>query len=232
MKKILLIGGSHGIGLALAELLQYDCELYIASRSSESLSSIRAQHLLFDAAIDSIDLSQLPEMLDGFVFLPGTINLRPFKNIKPDTFLEELKVNFVDMVSVLQSLLPKLSASEQASIVLFSSIAASTGMPFHTSIAAAKGAVEGFAKSFAAEYAPKIRVNVIAPSITETNLSEKFLNNDLKRQKSNDRHPLKRFGQPQDVAQMAAFLLSEKSSWISGQIFHVDGGLSTLHTSI
>ena len=124
--------------------------------------------------------------------------------------------------------MPNLLASEQASIVAFSSVAATMGMPFHTSVAAAKGAIEGFAKALAAEYAPKIRVNVIAPSLTDTPLADKFLNNETKQEKSAERHPLKRFGKPEDSAQMASFLLSDKSSWISGQIFHVDGGMSTL----
>lgn len=227
MKNILLIGGSHGIGLALAGILQQE-NLFVASRTSENLVGKRVHHLTFDAATDTIDLSTLPEMLDGFVFLPGTINLRPFKNIKPESFDEEIKANFTDMIRVLQSILPKLLAAENASIVLFSSIAATKGMPFHTAIAAAKGAVEGFAKSFAAEYAPKIRMNVIAPSLTDTPLAEKFLNSDIKQQKSNERHPLKRFGKPEDMAQMAAFLLTDKSGWITGQVFHVDGGLSNL----
>lgn len=228
MKNILLIGGSYGIGLALAEILQHDHNVFVASRTSENLSQMRIKHIAFNAATDTIDATQIPETLDGFVFLPGTINLRPFKNIRPEAFDEEIKANFTDMIRVLHSVLPKLLASEGSSVVLFSSIAATKGMPFHTSIAAAKGAVEGFAKSFAAEYAPKIRVNVIAPSLTDTPLSEKFLNSDIKQQKSNERHPLKRFGKPQDIAEMAAFLLDPKSAWITGQVFHVDGGLSNL----
>jgi NAD(P)-dependent dehydrogenase (short-subunit alcohol dehydrogenase family) len=101
-------------------------------------------------------------------------------------------------------------------------------MPFHTSVAAAKGAVEGFAKALAAEYAPKLRVNVIAPSLTDTPLADKFLNNDVKKEKAAERHPMKKFGKPEDIAEMAAFLLSDKSQWITGQTFHVDGGMSTL----
>jgi NAD(P)-dependent dehydrogenase (short-subunit alcohol dehydrogenase family) len=139
-----------------------------------------------------------------------------------------MQINFISMVKVIQSILPNLNAAEQSSIVLFSSVAASMGMPFHTSVAAAKGAIEGFAKALAAEYAPKIRVNVIAPSLTDTPLAEKFLSNDEKKEKSALRHPLKRVGSTEDMAQMASFLLSDKSSWISGQIFHVDGGMSTL----
>ena len=121
-----------------------------------------------------------------------------------------------------------LNNSNQASLVLFSSVAATMGMPFHTSIAAAKGAVEGFAKALAAEYAPKIRVNVIAPSLTDTPLADKFLNNEVKMEKSAMRHPLKRVGTSEDMAEMATLLLSDKSSWISGQTFHIDGGMSTL----
>ena len=162
------------------------------------------------------------------IYCPGTINLRPFKGLKLETFESDMQLNFFSMIKVLQSVLPQLTASEQSSIVLFSSVAATTGMPFHTSVAASKGAIEGFAKALAAEYAPKIRVNVIAPSLTDTPLADKFLNNDEKREKSAQRHPLKRVGTPNDMAQMASFLLDDKSSWISGQVFHVDGGMSTL----
>ncbi len=228
MKKILLIGGSYGIGLAIAKELQNGNRVFVASRTQENLSQTEVIHIPFDAATDILDVSVLPEVLDGLVYCPGSINLRPFKGIKPEAFESDLQINFIAMVKVIQAVLPKLTASEQSSIVLFSSVAATMGMPFHTSVAASKGAIEGFAKALAAEYAPKIRVNVIAPSLTDTPLADKFLNNEAKREKSAERHPLKRFGTPEDMAQMAAFLLSEKSSWISGQIFHVDGGMSTL----
>ena len=228
MKNILLIGGSYGIGLAIAKELQFENNVYIASRSNENLSEVKATHISFDATTDTIDTSQLPTVIDGLVYCPGSINLRPFKGLKPEAFETDLQINFISLVKVIQSVLPNLLASEQASIVTFSSVVASMGMPFHTSVAASKGAIEGFAKALAAEYAPKIRVNVIAPSLTDTPLADKFLNNETKQEKSAERHPLKRFGKPEDSAQMATFLLSDKSSWISGQIFHVDGGMSTL----
>ena len=228
MKNILLIGGSYGIGLAIANELQFECNVYIASRTNDQISDLNVTHIPFDASIDTLDVSKLPNVIDGLVYCPGSINLRPFKGIKPETFESDLHINFISLVKVIQSVLPNLTASEQSSIVLFSSVAASMGMPFHTSVAAAKGAIEGFAKALAAEYAPKIRVNVIAPSLTETPLADKFLNNDVKKEKSSERHPLKRFGQPEDLAQMAQFLLRDKSTWITGQIFHVDGGMSTL----
>ena len=185
-------------------------------------------YIEFDALTSDLNVALLPEKIDGLVYCPGSINLRPFRGLKLETFQSDMQINFFSMVKVIQSILPLLTASNQASIVLFSTVAVKMGMPFHTSVAAAKGAIEGFAKALAAEYAPKIRVNVIAPSLTDTPLADKFLNNDDKKEKSSLRHPLKRFGQSEDLANMAVFLLSEKSSWMSGQILHVDGGLSSL----
>jgi 3-oxoacyl-[acyl-carrier protein] reductase len=228
MKNILLIGGSYGIGLAIAKELQNENKVYVASRTNEEIAEMNVIHLTFDATTDTLDTTLLPEVIDGLVYCPGSINLRPFRGLKPEAFEQDLQINFISLMKVIQTVLPNLTASSQSSIVLFSSVAASMGMPFHTSVAAAKGAIEGFAKALAAEYAPKIRVNVIAPSLTDTPLAEKFLSNDDKKEKSAQRHPLKRVGTSDDMAQMASFLLSEKSSWISGQIFHVDGGMSTL----
>ena len=228
MKNILLIGGSYGIGLELAKELQSENNVFAASRTKQNLDNLNATHIQFDAITDSLDTSKLPTVIDGLVYCPGSINLRPFRGLKLETFESDMQLNFFSMVKVIQSVLPQLIASEQSSIVLFSTVAVKMGMPFHTSVAAAKGAIEGFAKALAAEYAPKIRVNVIAPSLTDTPLAEKFLSNDEKREKSAQRHPLKRFGTTNDITHMANFLLNEKSSWISGQIFPVDGGLSTL----
>lgn len=228
MKNILLIGGSYGIGFEIAKLIEKDNNVFIASRTSENMANLNVTHIPFDAASDVLDVSKLPEIIDGLIYCPGSINLRPFKGLKIETFEDDLQINFISLVKVIQTVLPKLIASQQSSIVLFSSVAVSMGMPFHTSVAAAKGAIEGFAKALAAEYAPKIRVNVIAPSLTNTPLADKFLNNETKQQKSAERHPLKRIGQPDDIAQMAHFLISNQSSWVSGQVFHVDGGMSTL----
>lgn len=228
MKNILLIGGSYGIGLAIAKELENKNNVFVASRTAEGLEGLNVTHIPFDATTDTLNASNLPAVIDGLVYCPGSINLRPFRGLKMETFESDMQINFFSLVKVIQSVLPQLTASNQSSIVLFSSVAASMGMPFHTSVAAAKGAIEGFAKALAAEYAPKIRVNVIAPSLTDTPLADKFLNNETKQEKSAERHPLKRFGQPEDLAQMASFLLSDNTSWISGQIMHVDGGMSSL----
>jgi len=230
-KNILLIGGSYGIGLEIIRLLNGNENLFIASRTYQNLQNFSVKHIPFDASKDVFEISQIPDVLDGFVYCPGSINLRPFRGIKPEVFEEDLKINFLDMIKILQLVLPNLKKSPQASILLFSSVAAQLGMPFHTSVAAAKGAIESFVKAFAAEHAPQIRANVIAPSLTDTPLANKFLSNDEKKEKAGMRHPLKRVGLAEDIAQMAVFLLSDNTSWVTGQIFRVDGGMSTLNVS-
>lgn len=230
-KNILFIGGSHGIGLAAAKLLAEDTNLIIASRTADELKSLDITHIPFDVTRDNIKEIELPDTLDGLVFYPGSINLKPFKMLSQDVFEEEMSLNFFSLVKVVRDLLPKLKGSKQASLVFFSTVAVKVGMPFHTSIAASKGAIEGFAKSLAAEYAPSFRVNVISPSLTDTPLSEKLLSNEAKREKMGDRHPLKRVGNPEDIANAVSFLLSDKSSWMTGQIIGIDGGLSTLNVN-
>lgn len=228
-KNILLIGGSHGIGFELAKKLQETNTVYVASRTNEQLGNLDVNYISFDATTDTLDTAALPEQLDGFVYLPGSINLKPFKMLSLDVFKEDMAINFFGLVSVLKDVIPKLR--DGASMVLFSTVAVGTGMPFHTSVAGAKGAVEGFTKSLAAEYAPKIRVNCIAPSLVDTPLAKRLLNNDKKRELMAQRHPLKRFGKPQDIANLTTFLLSDESTWITGQIIGVDGGMSSLNLS-
>ena len=165
------------------------------------------------------------------MYCPGSINLRPFKGLKPETFQKDFEINVLGAVKSLQTVLKNLLLSPQASLVFFSTVAVQTGMPFHASVAAAKGAIEGLTKSLAAEYAPKFRVNAIAPSLTKTPLADKFLNNETKLEKANERHPLKFVGSAQDLANSAKFLLSDESQWMTGQILHVDGGIGNLKTN-
>lgn len=228
-KNILFIGGSRGIGFATAEILAEEHNLFIASRTSEGLEDLNVKHLEFDVIKDNVEDLDLPEYLDGLVYFPGSINLKPFKMLKPEAFNEEMNLNFISLVKVVQGLLPKLKKSEQASLVFFSTVAVKVGMPFHTSVAAAKGAIEGFSKALAAEYAPGFRVNVIAPSLTNTPLASKLLSSEEKISKMGDRHPLKRVGEAVDIANLVAFLLSEKSSWMTGQVLGMDGGLSNIN---
>jgi len=227
-KSILLIGGSYGIGKTIAETLAKNNQVIVASRSAVDFDSKNIRHIPFDATQDDITTLELPETIHGFVYCPGSINLRPFKNLRNETFEEDFQLNFMAMVKVLKGILPNLLKSEDASIVLFSTVAVKMGMPFHTSVSASKGAIEGFAKAFAAEFAPKIRCNVIAPSLTDTPLAERLLGDERKKENAGERHPLKRVGEPKDIAAMASFLISDEGNWITGQVFGVDGGMSTL----
>ena len=230
-KNILIIGGSSGIGRALVDILAPAHNVYVASRSDESLNNTGVNYLAFDALSDALDVSALPEQLDGYVYCPGSINLRPFRGLKPETFQQDFDLNVVGAVKSLQTVLPLLQKSDAASLVFFSTVAVQTGMPFHASVAAAKGAIEGLTRSLAAEYAPKFRVNCIAPSLTQTPLADKFLNNEAKLEKAQARHPLQQVGSAKNIAQMAAFLLGEESQWMTGQILHVDGGIGDLKTN-
>jgi NAD(P)-dependent dehydrogenase (short-subunit alcohol dehydrogenase family) len=229
-KNILIIGGSSGIGLALAELLASNNNIYVASRSNENVKHLNVQHITFDATQEELDTSELPDHLHGFVYCPGSINLRPFKGLKLDAFQSDFEINVLGAVRSLKSVLGYLSASGDAAVVFFSTVAVQTGMPFHSSVASSKGAIEGLTRSLAAEFAPKIRVNAIAPSLVNTPLASKFLNNETKMEKANERHPLGRVGSAIEIAQATAFLLGKESSWMTGRILQLDGGIGNLKT--
>ena len=229
-KIILIIGGSSGIGLALAEQLAPHNKVFIASRSGDAVQHLDIQHISYDATQDDLDTSQLPEELHGFIYCPGSINLRPFKGLKLEAFQSDFEVNVLGAVRSLKSVLSHLSASGNAAVVLYSTVAVQTGMPFHSSVAASKGAIEGLTRSLAAEFAPKIRVNAIAPSLVDTPLASKFLNNEAKMDKANERHPLGRVGSAKEIAQATTFLLGEESSWMTGRVLQLDGGIGNLKT--
>jgi NAD(P)-dependent dehydrogenase (short-subunit alcohol dehydrogenase family) len=201
----------------------------VANRTHEGLDGLSHSYIPFDVETDELEVSSLPETLHGLVYCPGTINLRPFKGIKPEVFSKDFSINVLGAVKTLQSVLSRLQNSEvPASVVFYSTVAVQTGMPYHTTVAAAKGAIEGLSRSLAAELAPKVRFNVIAPSLVDTPLAEKFLNNDTKKSNAAARHPLQRVGRPEEIAQMTAFLLSENSSWMTAQILTIDGGIGTI----
>lgn len=227
-KNILIIGGSSGIGLALAEHLAPQNNVFIASRSGNAVQHLDIQHINFDATQDDLDTSQLPDVLHGFIYCPGSINLRPFKGLKLEAFQSDFEINVLGAIRSLKSVLTHLSASGNAAIVLYSTVAVQTGMPFHSSVAASKGALEGLTRSLAAEFAPKIRVNAIAPSLVNTPLASKFLNNEAKMDKANERHPLGRVGTAKEIAQATTFLLGEESSWMTGRVLQLDGGIGNL----
>lgn len=233
-KNILVVGGSSGIGLSLVKLLhQQNANIYVVSRSSSEEWPSGVHYLKADVTgdLDAVEMF-LPPQLHGLVYSVGSINLKPITRLTPEDFLNDFQLNVLSAARIIQKAMKPIKNAAGSSIVLISTVAAKTGMPYHASIAAAKGGVEGMALSLAAELAyQQIRVNVVAPSLTDTPLAQNLLNTPEKREASAKRHPLGKIGQPEDVGRMIAFLLSDESNWMTGQVIGLDGGLGKLKTS-
>ncbi len=232
-KNIFIVGGSSGIGLEIVKKLRgHQNEIFVGSRTSDFLSEYQdIHHLPIDIADEILEPEGLPEVIHGLVYCPGTILLKPFQRLTIADFRNDFEINLLGAVKTIQSCLKRLKKSPTgASIILFSTVAVKVGMPFHASVASAKAAVEGLTRSLAAEFAPRIRVNAIAPSLTKTPLAESLLSNEDRQKASAERHPLKRIGSPHEIAGLAQHLLSDEGSWMTGQIFHIDGGMSSIRT--
>ena len=228
-KNILIVGASSGIGLETAKsLLTKGYNIFSASRNQPDLAGIT--HITWDAQNpDGTVFASLPDEINGVVYCPGTINLKPFHRLSQEDFKNDFQINVLGAVSVLQAILPRLKKADGASIVLFSTVAVKIGLGFHASVAASKGAIEGLTLSLAAELSSnKIRVNCVAPSLTDTPLAKNLLSTDEKKEASNKRHPIGRFGTSADIANITTFLISDESSWITGQVLGVDGGMGSI----
>ena len=228
-KTILIIGGTSGIGAELVRQLEAE-NASVITASRQATANHGGTHLVWDAIDATSDLSTLlPEKLDGLVYCPGSINLRPFARISDAEFLNDFEINVLGAIRAIRQSINALKRAGEASVVLYSTVAASQGMNFHASVATSKRALEGLSLSLAAEYATsKIRFNVVAPSLTNTPLAANLLASPEKKEASDKRHPLGRIGQPSDIAGATLFLLSEESSWMTGQVLAVDGGLSSI----
>lgn len=230
MKNIVIIGCGQGIGLAAAEILSENYNVIGISRTENAeVKNLNIEFHAMDILSGNLDDIHFPDVIDGLIYAPGSINLKPFNRLSPDDFKNDFEINVLGAVKTIQKLLPNLKKSESASVVLFSSVASKLGMPFHASVSVSKSAVEGLTKSLAAELsAQKIRVNAIAPSLTDTSLASQLLSTPEKREASGKRHPLQRIGTAGEIAKMAEFLLSANSSWITGQIIGIDGGMGSV----
>jgi NAD(P)-dependent dehydrogenase (short-subunit alcohol dehydrogenase family) len=231
-KTYLIVGGTSGIGAALlGKLVARGHRVIQLSRHPQAAPDHPAvTSLHWDVRTNDFPADALPATLDGLVYCPGTIRLRPFERLAEKEWTEDLEINLLGAVRALQGAMKALKAAESASIVLFSTVAVGTGLPFHASIASAKGAVEGLTRSLAAELAPRIRVNAVAPTLTATPLAERLLGNESKRTAAAERHPLRTIGEPEDVAGAALWLL-EDARMTTGQVIRVDAGLATLRST-
>jgi NAD(P)-dependent dehydrogenase (short-subunit alcohol dehydrogenase family) len=233
MKTYVLIGGSSTIAQALINSLEdQDVNLLVFSRSVNLFPDQKnVNWQQFNVLDDEFNPEMIPASVDALVYFPGTINLKPFQTLKTEDFQHDLEINFFGAVKAVKTFYRPLRKSGNGSVVLFSTVAAKVGMPYHASIASAKAAVEGLTRSLAAEFAPQVRVNCIAPSLTETQMASKLLSNEERRSSIAQRNPMKKIGQPEELAKLVEFLAGEKSSWITGQIIGIDGGMSTLNLS-
>ena len=224
MKNIVIIGGSKGIGSAILLKQLENSTVYNISRTTPDISHPNLVHYPIDVLLDA-----LPELenIDTLIYCPGSINLKPIGSLSIDDFRNDFEINVIGAVKTIQKYLPALKKGTNPSIVLFSTVAVKLGMPFHASIAVAKAGIEGLVKSLGAELASSVRINAIAPTITETSLSASILRNDRMKENMIERHPMKGYLKPEEVAEMANFLISEKAKSISGQIFEMDYGIVT-----
>jgi len=222
MKTILIVGGSKGIGNAILKNLADTHKIINLSRTAPELQHENITHHGLDVL--TADLPEI-DALDSIIYCPGSINLKPIKRLKLDDFKDDFNINVIGAVKVIQQYLDVLKKGNKPSVLLFSTVASKLGMPFHASVSTSKSAVEGLTKSLGAELAPTVRVNCIAPTVTDTELASKLLRNEKLVENMKERHPLKKYLAPEEVADMASFLISDKASSMSGQVFEMDCGI-------
>ena len=222
MGKVLIIGGTKGIGKAIVSEIIEEHEVVCLSRNVSDFTHNNYKHIKFDVLND-----EFPEIesLDTLIYCPGTINLKPISTLSLDDFRYDFELNVIGAVKAIKKYLNLLKKSENPSILMFSTVATKLGMPYHSSVSVSKSGIDGLVKTLGAELAPKIRINAIAPTITNTDLASKILRNEKVIENMIERHPLKKILSPDEIAKMASYLISKNSSSISGQIFNMDAGI-------
>lgn len=228
MKNILIIGGSSGVGDSITKKLSKKHNIISTYKNNFKENRDNIEYKKYDVVENTPDELEIETPLNSIIYCPGTINLKPFHRYSEQELLNDFRINVTGFIKLFSFFKKNLLNSENASVILFSSVAAQKGISFHTQVACSKGAIEALTRTLAAELAPRIRVNAIAPSLLDTPLSEKFLNTEKKIETNKERHPLKEIGDPNDVAELAEFLINDHARWITGQVINIDGGLSTL----
>lgn len=225
MKTIVIVGGSRGIGAALLKFMLEQHEVVNISRTKPTVEHQNLTHYYCDILKD-----ELPDLhsVDTLIYCPGSINLKPISSLSINEFRDDFEINVIGAIKAIKKYESQLKKGKYPSVILFSTVATSLGMSFHSSIAASKAAIEGLVKSLAAEWAPTVRINAIAPTITNTGLASKILRNDRMKLNIEERHPLKKILEPQDVAEMAKFLISKQANSITGQTFNLDYGIISI----
>ncbi len=234
-RKILVFGGTGSIGKALSlKLIENNYEPIIIARDEEELKKISSDLKCEYKVCDVLDTKGLEEIshefkdkIYGIAYCVGSINLKPLKLTNEEDFINSYKVNTLGAINAIKFNQESLSKNN-GSVLLYSTVAVKQGFTNHTIISTAKGAIEGLTLSLAAEFAPKIRVNCIAPSLTDAKMTKKIISNEAIKKAIENMHPLPKIGNGNDFSDIGCFLLSDKNSWITGQILHIDGGRSTL----
>ena len=230
-KNFIIVGGSYGIGFGIVQQLsQAGANVTVLSRTPVVAELPNVSHVSIDVVKDELEGALLPDVIDGLAYCPGSISLGPLRGLKLEQMREDFELNVISAIKCIQASLVGLKASDSSSIVLFSTVAVTQGLAMHSAVSAAKGAIEGLSRSLAAELAPQVRVNCIAPSLTDTPLASKLLANEQKKAAMDARHPLKRVGTVADISSMATYLLSDAATWITGQVIGVDGGMSSVRS--
>ena len=233
MGKIIILGANGAVGKSCASNLT-DKELVLISRSEfdkDTSIPAKAEKLILninDYEKTNNYLNLIDYEISGIIFALGSISLKPFSNTSVDDFKKLMEDNFYNIVNFLNFSIDKMS--NDSSVIFFSTIAALRGFKNHTAISSAKSAIIGLSKSLAADYAPKIRFNTISPSLSYSKMANFITNNEKVAEGLGKLHPMSRLGSGEDLANLATFLISDKSTWITGQNFQVDGGRSTLIT--
>jgi NAD(P)-dependent dehydrogenase (short-subunit alcohol dehydrogenase family) len=230
-KNYVVIGGTSGIGLSIVKLLsKKNCKIFVGSRNNRNLENLKkASFFKCDVTKNIFEFQEKIDQINGLVYCPGSLILKPFKRINDDDIDNSFKTNVFGLINSIRFFLKYMNKKNSiSSMVCFSSVAVTIGMKYHTLVGGTKGAIEGITRSLAAELAPNIRINAISPSITDTPLSKKFISSEKIKNDLINRHPMKKIGNPDDIAEAALYLLSDKSNWVTGQIIHIDGGLSSV----